>query len=190
MAEASTVLSPAEQQQVAHVLEDDAEVMSNTQLEELLAGQPAATQAEIIRINTDARPLALQVALLIPILAGLLGLLNSFRMMRLPDPVHPAPPKAWPSADVASIEGLQPRALPGRSLEGSSRDHRGFATGEQPSGHGGDQWEPDEDDDEVDDGHAAERAEVAVVPGEEGGVGAEPCRGSLPAGRAHRRSPP
>ena len=34
----------------------------------------------------DARPLALQVALLIPILAGLLGLVNGFRMMRRPDP--------------------------------------------------------------------------------------------------------
>ena len=75
-----------EQQQVATALEDDAEVMSNTALEEQLAGQPPATQAEIIRINTDARPLALQVALLIPILAGLIGLFNSFRMMRLPDP--------------------------------------------------------------------------------------------------------
>ena len=60
--------------------------MSNTQLEEQLAGQPADVQAEIIRINTDARPLALQIALLIPILAGLGGLANSFRMMRLPDP--------------------------------------------------------------------------------------------------------
>ena len=86
MAEASTVLPPAEQQHVAQVLEDDAEVMTNTQLEELLAGQPEAIQDEIIRINTDARPLALQVALLIPILAGLLGLFTSFRMMRLPDP--------------------------------------------------------------------------------------------------------
>jgi len=28
----------------------------------------------------------LQIALLIPILAGLVGLFNSFRMMRLPDP--------------------------------------------------------------------------------------------------------
>ena len=84
--EASTVLPPAEQQQVADALEDDAEVMSNTQLEELLAGQPQAIQDEIIRINTDARPSALQVALLIPILAGLLGLFTSFRMMRLPDP--------------------------------------------------------------------------------------------------------
>ena len=61
-------------------------MMSNTQLEELLVGQPEDVQAEIIRINTDARPLALQVALLVPLLAGLLGLFNSFRMMRLPDP--------------------------------------------------------------------------------------------------------
>jgi EmrB/QacA subfamily drug resistance transporter len=86
IAESSTVLAPAEQQQVATALEDDAEVMSNTQLEEQLAGQPPETKAEIIRINTEARPLALQVALLIPILAGLIGLFNSFRMMRLPDP--------------------------------------------------------------------------------------------------------
>jgi hypothetical protein len=61
-------------------------VLTNTQLEELLAGQPEEIQDEIIDINTEARPLALQVALLIPILAGLLGLFNSFRMMRLPDP--------------------------------------------------------------------------------------------------------
>ena len=86
MAEASTVLSPAEQQQVADALEEDAEVMSNTQLEQQLAGQPPEVQAEIIRINTEARQIALQVALLVPILAGLLGLFNSFRMMRLPDP--------------------------------------------------------------------------------------------------------
>ena len=76
MAEDSTVLPPAAQQQVADALEDDAEVMSNTQLEEQLAGQPPEIQDEIIRINTDARPIALQVALLVPILAGLLGLLN------------------------------------------------------------------------------------------------------------------
>jgi EmrB/QacA subfamily drug resistance transporter len=85
MAEASAVLAPAEQQRVANALEDDAQVMSNTQLEELLAGQPKPVQDEIIRINTDARPLALQVALLVPILASLVGLFNSFRMMRLPD---------------------------------------------------------------------------------------------------------
>ena len=54
MAQASTVLPPAEQQHVAQALEDDAEVMSNTQLEELLVGQPEEIQDEIIRINTDA----------------------------------------------------------------------------------------------------------------------------------------
>ncbi len=86
MAESSTVLRPAEQERVANALEDDAEVMSNTKLEELLVDQPEEVQDEIVRINTDARPLALQVALLIPLLAGLIGFVNSFRMMRLPDP--------------------------------------------------------------------------------------------------------
>jgi hypothetical protein len=80
------VLPPAEQQQVAQVLEEDAQVMSNTQLAELLAGQPADIQAEIIRINTEARPISLQIGLLIPILASAAGFLISFRMMRLPDP--------------------------------------------------------------------------------------------------------
>ena len=79
------MLPPADKQQVAMTLEEDAQVLSNTQLVELLAGQPPQIQAEIIRINTEARPRALQVALLIPMIAGLLGLLNSFRMSRLPD---------------------------------------------------------------------------------------------------------
>ncbi|HEX2405535.1 MAG TPA: MFS transporter, partial [Acidimicrobiia bacterium] len=86
MAEQSTVLPPAEKEQVAQALEDDAELMSNTALDQQLEGQPEVIQDEIIRINTEARPFALQVALLIPILAGLIGLFNSFRMMRLPDP--------------------------------------------------------------------------------------------------------
>jgi len=60
--------------------------MSNTQLEQLLVGQPPAIQEEIIRINTDARHLALQVALIVPVLAGLVGLFNGIRMRRLPDP--------------------------------------------------------------------------------------------------------
>jgi hypothetical protein len=84
MAEDSTVLSPTEQQQVADVLNEDAEIMSNTNLEGLLVGQPPATQAEILRINTDARPRALQIALLVPLIASLLGLAVSFKMVRLP----------------------------------------------------------------------------------------------------------
>jgi EmrB/QacA subfamily drug resistance transporter len=86
MANASTVLAPEQKQQVSKALEHDAEVMSNTRLEEQLAGQPEDVKAEIIRINTDARHIALQIALLIPILAGALGLFNSFRMMRVPEP--------------------------------------------------------------------------------------------------------
>ena len=86
MAENSKVLAPAEQQQVADALEEDAEVMSNTQLDALIDGQPQDVEDEIIRINTDARPIALQVALMIPILAGLIGFINAFRMMRIPEP--------------------------------------------------------------------------------------------------------
>jgi EmrB/QacA subfamily drug resistance transporter len=90
MADASTVLAPDEQERVADALEDDAEVMTNTHLEELLVDQPEDTRDEIIRINTDARPLALQIALTVPIVAGLIGLLISRRMMRLPDPAPSA----------------------------------------------------------------------------------------------------
>ena len=86
MAESSTVLPPAEQQQVADALNDDAELMTNTDLVEVLAGQPPAIQEEIVRINTEARPRALQVALAVPFLAAFIGLINSFRMIREPDP--------------------------------------------------------------------------------------------------------
>jgi EmrB/QacA subfamily drug resistance transporter len=87
LAEQSTVLTPAQQQEVSTALEADAEVMTNTALDALLVTQPPDVEAEMIRINTEARPFALQVALLIPIIASLLGLLTSFRMMRQPDPV-------------------------------------------------------------------------------------------------------
>jgi Na+/melibiose symporter-like transporter len=95
MAESSPVLSADEAQQVATALDEDAQLMSNTQLEDQLAGQPPEVEAEIIRINTEARPIALQVALLVPLLAGLLGLAVSFGMARQKDVV--------PSAD---IEGM------------------------------------------------------------------------------------
>ncbi|HYI14204.1 MAG TPA: MFS transporter [Thermomicrobiales bacterium] len=86
MAESSDVLPPDDQEQVARALEEDAEIMTNTQLEEQLASQPEEIQDEIIRINTDARDRALQVALLVPLLVGLLGIFISLQMRRLPDP--------------------------------------------------------------------------------------------------------
>ena len=90
-ANASTVLPPDDKEQIAQALDDDAEIMSNTHLEQVLVGEPPQVQAEVIRINTDTRPLALQVALLIPILAGLLGLFNGFRMVRVPEPAATRP---------------------------------------------------------------------------------------------------
>lgn len=85
MAESSLVLTPAQSQQVAVALEEDAQIMSNTQLAEQLYAQPVEVQAEILRINTDARHIALQVALMVPLVAALIGLINSFRMVKLPD---------------------------------------------------------------------------------------------------------
>ena len=94
-ADASDVLPAEDKEHVADVLEDDAEVMSDQKLQEQLAGQPSEIQDEIVRINEDARPLALQVALLIPLLASVLGLLFSFRMMRLPDPAPAAAAESY-----------------------------------------------------------------------------------------------
>ena len=81
----SQIIPQAEQQQIAAALETDAEVMSNTQLAEQITGQPPAVEAEVLAINEEARNRSLQVALLVPLLAGLVGLGNSVRMVRLPD---------------------------------------------------------------------------------------------------------
>ncbi len=86
---ASTVLSPAEKDRVADVLEHSAQVMSDAQLKQQIADEPPDTQTEILRINEQARPRSLQVALLLPLLVALLGFGLSFRMMALPDPASP-----------------------------------------------------------------------------------------------------
>ncbi|WP_227748524.1 MFS transporter [Oerskovia douganii] len=85
MTGSSQVIPPAQQQQIVAALEDDAEIMSNTQLAEQITGQPPAVEAEVLAINDDARDRSLQLALLVPLLAALLGLVTSFRMVRLPD---------------------------------------------------------------------------------------------------------
>lgn len=90
MSNSSTVLSQDEKGQVARALEEDAEVMSNTQLQQQISDQPEDIQQEVLRINTEARPQALQIAILIPLFASLIGFFNSFRMLRLPDP-KPSP---------------------------------------------------------------------------------------------------
>ena len=95
MSNDSDVLSDADKAVVADALEEDAQIMGDTHLSELLVDQPAAVQEEILQINDDARSLGLQAGLLIPLVAALLGLVASFRMMRLPD-VKPS----------ASVEGM------------------------------------------------------------------------------------
>jgi MFS family permease len=92
LAQQSAVLPPADQEKIATALQHDAEVMSNTQLESQVKDQPDAIKDEILRINTESREVALQIALLVPILAGIIGIYNSFRMLRLPD--------IKPSADI------------------------------------------------------------------------------------------
>lgn len=97
LTESSDVIPSAQQERIAQVLEDDAQVMSDTQLSALLTEQPEEIEREILSINDDARDRALQVALLVPVLAGLLGVFNSFRMRRLPDiePVAKAEGMDW-----------------------------------------------------------------------------------------------
>lgn len=81
----STIIPPNEKQQIYTVLEDDAQVFSDSQLQSQISGQPADVQAEVLAINSDARDISLQVALLVPVIAGAIGIINSFRMMKLPD---------------------------------------------------------------------------------------------------------
>ena len=85
-ADTSDVLSSRQAAEVSKALDKNAEVMTNTHLDALLKHEPPAAKAEVLHINTVARPQALQIALLVPLIAALLGLLNAFRMTRLPDP--------------------------------------------------------------------------------------------------------
>ncbi len=85
MTNASAMIPADQKQAVSTALERNAEVISDTQLQQIVDAEPPAVEAEILQINSDARALALQVSMIIPVLACLLGLLNSMRMVRLRD---------------------------------------------------------------------------------------------------------
>ena len=85
MTNASTVIPEHQKTEVSQAMEASAQVMSDTQLEELLVHEPPAVSAEIVHINSVARDRSMQFALLVPVLAALMGLINGFRMRRLPD---------------------------------------------------------------------------------------------------------
>lgn len=86
LTEKSTDLSASEQQQVISALKEDAQVVSDAQVNTLLEGQPERIREEIVEINDDARSRALQAGLLFPLLAILIGIAAGVRMLRLPDP--------------------------------------------------------------------------------------------------------
>lgn len=77
---------PAEQKQlVLSKLESSAEVVSNSQLQSNIANEPEDVQEEVLAINATATHRALQAALLVPLVAALLGALASLRMEKLPN---------------------------------------------------------------------------------------------------------
>ena len=69
----SAAIPPAQQQQIAAEMETNAEIMSNTQLQQQISSQPQSVQNAVLAINTEARNRSLQFALLVPAIAGLLG---------------------------------------------------------------------------------------------------------------------
>jgi hypothetical protein len=95
LTDASTVIPDDQKQIIATALEDNVQIVSDDQLQALLVEEPPAVQAEIIAINDKARARSLQIAMLVPVLACLLGFVNAFRMVRLPD-IEPS----------SSLEGL------------------------------------------------------------------------------------
>jgi hypothetical protein len=82
----AAVLLP-DPQTIAVALEGDAQIVSDTQLQDVLVGQPQDVQDEVLRINDDAGSLSLQVALLVPLLACLSGC---------------SPPSAWRAYQTSS----------------------------------------------------------------------------------------
>jgi MFS family permease len=70
----STVLSPAEKDQVSAALELNVTTMSDEQVRELLEGQPQATVDEVTRINAESRDRALALAMAAVAVIGLIGL--------------------------------------------------------------------------------------------------------------------
>jgi MFS family permease len=85
LTQSNAIIPPEQQQQIVVALEDGADVMSNTQLKSQINNQSQEVQIEALQINHDATRRSLQFALLIPLFAALIGLFNSFKMVKLPD---------------------------------------------------------------------------------------------------------
>jgi predicted MFS family arabinose efflux permease len=82
---ASTIIPESQKALVSQTMESSAEVMSDAKVQELVAHEPPAVGAEIVHINSTARDRSMQFALLVPVLAALIGLIGGFRMRKLPE---------------------------------------------------------------------------------------------------------
>ena len=91
-------------------------VEADTQLAEL-AGQPPEIQAEIIRINTEARPIALQMAR-IAILAGAAGLVAVLPHDAASHPKPAVPKGVRPGLSLAGL-----RTLPAQTVARDAEAH-------------------------------------------------------------------
>jgi hypothetical protein len=82
---ASTIIPAQQQHQISSTLESSAQVVSNTQLQTAIVHQPQNIQTEVLAINQTATYRALQIALLIPLSAAIIGTWTAIRMDKLPD---------------------------------------------------------------------------------------------------------
>ena len=78
----STVLDPAEKDEIAVALEGDVSAISDEQVETLLEGRPQEVVDEVVRINREARDVALGYALLAIAAIGLIGLVAAVLLPR------------------------------------------------------------------------------------------------------------
>ena len=93
LTESNTAIPATQQEAIAAALEEDAQIVSDSQLEAVLANEPVEVQEAVLDINDEARAVSLQVSMLVPVIACLLGFANAFRMARLPD-IEPSGPIA------------------------------------------------------------------------------------------------
>jgi MFS family permease len=76
----SAVLTPAEQAQAQSAIDRGIQLVSNDAIEEGLAGEPTEVVDEVVRINTDVQPRAMQLSLLSALVALAFGLVWSRRL--------------------------------------------------------------------------------------------------------------
>lgn len=86
----SDVLTPLEQAQAQSAIDRGVELVSSDVLEQGLAGQPPEAVEEVVRINADVQPRAMQLSLLSALVALAFGLLWSRRLATVPTEPHGA----------------------------------------------------------------------------------------------------